>query len=104
MQHVGPVTGKNRRTLFRRCKKAASERDYICYPYTRGSENLPNKMQKNAFRRAWVLDSPVTGPQNVHFTKLGVFLFAYDPAHARRKKERVPEEAGAHVWYTMFTF
>ena len=34
-------------TLFRRCNKTASERVLLEYPYTRGSENLPKKMQKN---------------------------------------------------------
>ena len=46
MPHVGPLMGANKRTLFWRCKRIASEREYIWYPYTRGSEN-PSK--KNVF-------------------------------------------------------
>ena len=68
------------RTLFRRCRKAASERDHIWYPYTRGSEKLPKKCKKNAFRRAWIVYSPVTGPQNA---TLQNFWFFYSPRTGR---------------------
>ena len=46
MPHVGPLLGPNKRTLFWRCKKDASEREYIWYPYTRGSENPSEKSIK----------------------------------------------------------
>ena len=53
MQHVGSFVGPNRRTLFRRCNKDASERVLPEYPYTRGSENLPKKMQKKCVQASW---------------------------------------------------
>ena len=46
MPHVGTLMGPNKRTLFWRCKKDASEREYIWYPYTRGSENPSEKSIK----------------------------------------------------------
>ena len=46
MPHVGPFMDANNRTLFRRCKQNASEREYKWYPYTRGSENPSEKSVK----------------------------------------------------------
>ena len=50
MPHVGPLIGANMRTLFWRCKRIASEREYIWYPYTRGSENPSKKSAKKLVR------------------------------------------------------
>ena len=70
MQHVGSFMGPNRRTLFRRCNKAASERKGQWNPYTRGSENLPKKVWKKAFRRAWVVYNAIVGQLFRHFRKI----------------------------------
>ena len=45
-----PFYSPNKRTLFWRCKKDASERECIWYPYTRGSENLSKKSVKKLVR------------------------------------------------------
>ena len=50
MPHVGPCMDANNRALFRCCKKDASEREYIWYPYTRGSESPSEKSPKKLVR------------------------------------------------------
>ena len=64
MQHVGPVTGENRRTLFRRCKKAAPERINRLTDFTSKSKNLPKKVHfflergpgEGSLPAAWALE------------------------------------------------
>ena len=70
MQHVGSFMGPNMRTLFRRCNKPASERKGQWNPYTRGSENLPKKVWKKAFRRAWIVYNAIVGQLFRHFRKI----------------------------------
>ena len=45
-----PFYSPNKRTLFWRCKKDASERECIWYPYMRGSENPSKKSVKKLVR------------------------------------------------------
>ena len=70
MQHVGPFIDANRRALFWRCKRVASERECIWYPYTRGPKNLPKKVPKKAFRATLESKTYIVGPQNHHVCKL----------------------------------
>ena len=69
MRHDGSFMDANKSTLFRRCKKVASERDCICNPYTRGSENPSEKSAKKLVRASLLSD------------------FAYDICTKARSKE-----------------
>ena len=70
MQHVGPFIDANRRALFWRCKRVASERECIWYPYTRGPKNLPKKVPKKAFRATLESKKYIVGPKNQNVCKL----------------------------------
>ena len=70
MQYVGPFIHANRRALFWRCKRVASERECIWYPYTRGPKNLPKKVPKKAFRATLESTKYIVAPQNHHVCKL----------------------------------
>ena len=79
MPHVGPLIGPNKRTLFWRCKKDASEREYIWYPYTRGSETLPKKVLKNSSGRlSWASFYMIS----VHLDLLCIFFGVAKKGHS----------------------
>ena len=64
MPHVGPLTGANKRTLFWRCKRIASEREYIDILTRAGPKTLPNKVPKNSFGGPSWAKNTETGPKN----------------------------------------
>ena len=87
MPHVGTLMGPNKRTLFWRCKKDASEREYIWYPYTRGSENPSEKSIK---KLVW---APLLSELLYDIRTFGSFVHFF----WRCKKKATPERE--HIWY-----